>query len=191
MNVDQCMTRDPRSCRADDSLERAAQILWEQDCGCVPVLDDSSRVIGMITDRDICMAAYTRGVALRAIAVGSAMARDLAACRPSDSVESALRTMRRRQVRRMPVLDLEGALVGVLSFVDVARRLDSPARGIGSRLSTELVLSTLSGIGRPHVEIALRDGHVGGERISEREGNSPEPQALVPRLSATAPQHAR
>jgi CBS domain-containing protein len=162
MNVDQCMSRNPQSCHAEDSLERAAQIMWEADCGCVPVLGEDSRVIGMITDRDICMAAYTRGARLRDVAVGSTMAHDPASCRPGDSIESALSTMRKRQVRRLPVLDAAGGLLGLISFMDIARGAVSQARVKSGRLSHEEILSAFSWIGRPHGAFEPDDGRDSG-----------------------------
>ena len=60
MKVQDVMTRAPASCKASDALVVATRIMWEDDCGCVPVVDDRGTVIGMVTDRDACMAAYTR-----------------------------------------------------------------------------------------------------------------------------------
>lgn len=61
MKVQDIMTADVETCRLDDTLDRPAAIMWERDCGVVPVVDDESRIVGMLTDRDICMAAYTQG----------------------------------------------------------------------------------------------------------------------------------
>jgi CBS-domain-containing membrane protein len=154
MNVAHCMTRDPKTCRASDSLERAAQIMWENDCGCVPVLDDASKIAGIVTDRDVCMAAYTRGAPLHALGVASAMARDVATCRPGDTLETALRTMRARQVRRLPVLDPDGGIAGLISLTDVVRHTvvrHTSAQGQrkSGRPNDGDVLSAIATIGRP------------------------------------------
>ena len=61
MKVEQVMNRNVKTCRSSDSLDRAAQLMWENDCGCVPIVDDEGRGVGMVTDRDVCMAAYTQG----------------------------------------------------------------------------------------------------------------------------------
>jgi len=61
MNASDVMTKTVRSCSAGDSLQRAAQLMWEGDCGSVPVVDSDNRVVGILTDRDIAMAAYTQG----------------------------------------------------------------------------------------------------------------------------------
>ena len=73
MKVEQLMSRDVKTCQATEMLNRAAQLMWENDCGCVPVVDEDGRAVGMITDRDVCMAAYTQGRLLDALPVASAM----------------------------------------------------------------------------------------------------------------------
>ncbi len=173
MNVDQCMTREPQSCRTHDNLERAAQIMWECDCGCVPVVDEGSKVVGMITDRDICMAAYTRGALLRDISVESVMAHEIAGCHAGDALESALNLMRSRQVRRLPVLDGVGGLLGVLSLADIVRQVSAPGRSKSGRFSGDEVLLTLSMIAHPH------GGHDGHESDGRHDGRSRSDEAGV------------
>ncbi len=115
MNASDLMTRTVQSCSAGDSLWRAAQIMWEHDCGVVPVLDSEGRVIGMLTDRDVCMAAYTQGRPLADIPVGSAMAHQVHGVREEDPVDVVEGLMRRARVHRVPVLDAGGHLVDVAS----------------------------------------------------------------------------
>ena len=121
MKVSDLMTKEVRACHRHDSLNRAAQLMWENDCGAVPVVD---AVIGMLTDRDICMAAYTQGVALADASVGGAMSGDICVCNPSDNITSAAEQMRERQIRRLPVVDQNQQLVGILSMSDIAREVD-------------------------------------------------------------------
>ena len=73
MKVQDVMTRNVAACGVDESLNRAAQLMWECDCGSIPVLDASGSVCGMLTDRDICMAAYTQGLPLTQIPVRNVM----------------------------------------------------------------------------------------------------------------------
>jgi len=123
MKVEQLMTRNVETCRSDDRLSRAAQIMWEHDCGVVPVVaggNGTARVVGMLTDRDICMAAYTQGRSLNDIPVASTMSRHLCSCRPSDAIGVALKVMETNQLRRLPVVDQDDRLVGLLSIADVA-----------------------------------------------------------------------
>lgn len=114
------MKPSPSACSAGDSLNQAAQIMWELDCGALPVVDGGGGVIGMITDRDICMAGYTRGQPLGAMRVESAMSHVVHACSPEDTLGHAARLMAERQVRRLPVIE-NGKLVGVLTLADIAR----------------------------------------------------------------------
>ena len=124
MRVEQIMTRNVWTCSPGDSLSAAAQVMWESDCGCVPIVEhdeDGSRVIGIITDRDVCMAGYTQGRPLSAIRVESAMARQVRSCRATDSIAEALNMLRQHQLHRLPVVDNGDHLVGMLSLADAAR----------------------------------------------------------------------
>jgi CBS domain-containing protein len=120
MLVSQLMCRDVETCSPHDSLETVARICWDHDVGAVPVVD-AGRVVGMITDRDVCMAVYTRGCTLRDALVSSAMCMPMRSCRPDASIQDAMRMMADAQVRRLAVTDDEGRLVGVLSFNDLVR----------------------------------------------------------------------
>jgi CBS domain-containing protein len=121
MKVQELMTRDVASCSAADNLSAAARSMWERDCGVVPVLDDERRVVGMVTDRDLAMAAYTQSRPLHEILVSTAMSREVHVCRGEDSIDTAQESMRRERVRRLPVIDSERRLVGILSLNDIAR----------------------------------------------------------------------
>lgn len=148
VTVGELMTKDPGACRPHDALNAAARILWEYDCGCVPVIGEGSRVVGVITDRDICMAGYTRNRPLAEIEVGSAMSKDVVACRAGDPVDVAEERMRSRQVRRLPVTEEDGRLVGVLSLNDLARAAARELEGRGrGRVRADGVLRTLAAIG--------------------------------------------
>jgi len=141
MKVEDVMTREVAECRPDDTLNVAAKIMWERDCGCVPVVDASGIVCGVITDRDVCMAAFTQGRPLHEIAVRSAMSKDPQSVRPEDSVEHAQELMRRSRVRRIPVLD-EGHLLGMLSIGDLLRRTTHSHKHHGLR--ADQVVETLA-----------------------------------------------
>jgi CBS domain-containing protein len=114
------MTRNVASCTTSESLNRAAQLMWDRRCGSVPILDESGRVVGMITDRDVCMAAYTQGKRLDDIPVTTAMSRPVRTCAPSATVDEAEDLMMAHGVRRLAVVD-DGQLCGVVSLDDLAR----------------------------------------------------------------------
>jgi CBS domain-containing protein len=132
MFVSDVMTAQPQTCEPDDSLNRAAQIMWETDCGCVPVVNDRSQVVGVLTDRDICVAAYTQGKPLSEIPVSSALPhRKPVQCRDDTDLAVAEALMGDNGVRRLPVVDKRGRLVGVLSLKDLALESASKKRGKG------------------------------------------------------------
>lgn len=151
MRVEHVMTRDPARCAPNDTAAAAARIMWERDCGSVPVVDETGMPVGMITDRDICMAAYTRGVRLEEMTVDTVMSADVRTCRPRDAIASAERLMARAQVRRLPVVDERGRLVGIVSLGDVARaRGESRVQLAVQRVFAD-VAKTLAAISRPRV----------------------------------------
>jgi CBS domain-containing protein len=122
--VEQIMSRAVATCRPDDSLDTAARIMWEHDCGVVPVTvpeDGGERVVGMLTDRDVCIGAYTQGRPLWDIPVAVAMTHGARTCHPMDTIGSALALMASEQLHRLPVTDHGSHLLGLLSFADVAR----------------------------------------------------------------------
>lgn len=149
MNVQEIMSKPAVTCHPSDSLNTAAQLMWEHDCGAVPVVNDDGAVIGMITDRDVCMAAYTRGTSLQAIPVANAMATSVFSIHGQDSIEAAERMMSDKQVRRLPVVDGDNRPVGVLSLNDIARYAASTRKKNG--LDRE-VTQTLAAISKPRPE---------------------------------------
>jgi CBS domain-containing protein len=151
MRIEQVMHKDVGSVRADQSLNDAAEIMWERDCGCVPVLgeDGSGRVIAMLTDRDICMAAYTQGKRLPDLPVRAAMSHDVCACSPGDSIEDAEAILRKAQVRRLPVVDEAGQLVGIVSLSDIARAAERCRGQKKPALDEAEVTATLAAICEP------------------------------------------
>ena len=121
MRAQDIMTKNPTCCTPSDSARDAARVMREKDCGCVPVIDPSSkRVVGIVTDRDL---------ALRAIAEGKnpdtklneLMTPVASCCGPNDDLKDIERTMTDRQVRRVPIVDAEGCCVGIISQADIAR----------------------------------------------------------------------
>jgi CBS domain-containing protein len=143
MKVKDLMVKDVRMCRQYDTLDTAAMIMWEKDCGCVPVVDENLRVIGVITDRDICMAAYTQGISLKELQVSQAMSKQLFSCRLEDDLAAAERTMLQNHVRRLPVIDREGHLAGILSLNDFAQEAETERRANATRQITDVEIAQL------------------------------------------------
>jgi len=155
MIIQSLMTKNPRCCRPEESLKTAAHIMWESDIGSIPVVDREQRVVGMITDRDICMAANFQDRPLSEIQVHQAMASKIVACQPGDDIKTAERLMRDNQVHRVPVIDRNGHLLGVLSVNDLARKAASDRHLSSPQVGEAGVVTTLAAIATPRPMAAL------------------------------------
>jgi CBS domain-containing protein len=150
MKVRDLMTTDVKSCREYCTLNSAAQTMWEYDIGCVPIVDHENRVIGMLTDRDVCMSVYIQGVPLTAASVTSAMSKQVFFCHPQDDIASVERLMREKQIHRVPVVDAEGRLAGIISLNDIAREAAQESRAKKSReVSDAEVTGTMASVCAP------------------------------------------
>jgi len=156
MKVLDVMTTNVTSIPSDASLADAARLMWDCDCGALPVLDASEAVIGMITDRDICMASWSKDRAPSALRVTDAMSRELAAAAPDDSLSYAEGLMRSKQIRRIPVVDANHRLLGILSLADIVRQGSSSASRGDGELAPDQIALTLAQICRPPVASAAR-----------------------------------
>lgn len=153
MRVEKLMTKQVTSCGPEDTLERAAQLMWEGDCGCLPVCAENGRLVGMITDRDICMSAMFQGRPLRDLRVSDAMARQLLTCKPADSIGDVEKTLRDARVRRLPVIDDKGTLTGIIALADIVREAGRESSAEKPEVTESEVVGTLaaicgSGVGR-------------------------------------------
>lgn len=144
MKAKDIMTTSACSVRASQHLNDAAHLMWEFDCGCVPVSDQDDCIVGVVTDRDICMAAYTKGLPIEAIPVSTAMSSTLFSCSQEDSIENVEDMMRHHQVRRLPVLDNKQKLIGIISLNDIA--LAYKNRTAGSSIKATDVAKTLASV---------------------------------------------
>jgi CBS domain-containing protein len=122
MKVKDVMTPDAKAIWITESLADAAKEMWENDCGVLPIIKDGRKVVGMITDRDICMASAMRDQNPSRISVEEVMNATVYAAEPEEDVEQALQTMREHKIRRLPVLSLEGELQGIVSMNDIVLR---------------------------------------------------------------------
>jgi CBS domain-containing protein len=137
VKVREIMTTDAKSCRPETSLAEAVHLMWEGDCGVLPVIGADRKVAGMVTDRDICIALATRGRTADRIAARDVTAGIAYTCLPDDDVVAALETMKARKVRRLPVVDAEGHLKGILSLNDVVTH-------VGAATAPEIVTTLTS-----------------------------------------------
>lgn len=119
MKVKEVMTPNPKGIWLTESLADAAKLMWENDCGVLPIIKDGLKVIGMITDRDICMAAAMRDTNPSHVSVEEVMTGQVFSVTPEDEIDAALQTMQEHKVRRLPVVNAEGELEGILSMNDL------------------------------------------------------------------------
>jgi CBS-domain-containing membrane protein len=171
MIIKQLMTKSPKTCRLDSTLSQAAQLMWENDLGCLPITesDGSGRLAGMITDRDICMVAHSAGRALNEIRVADAMTRAVWACNPGDDLAEAKAIIWETAVRRLPVIDESERVIGLLSLADLAREAVRQRGAMNRHITVAEVGVLLATIcaprepaSRAHVEApahALESGH--------------------------------
>ena len=144
MKVQDVMTYDVRTCTPETNLADAAMRMWRNDCGVLPVMANGEKVLGMITDRDICMAAATKHRDPANIRAKEIISGKVYACSPDTDIHEALKIMQQKQVRRLPIISAEdGRLKGILSMNDVALKAQG---GRKAELSAEDVEVTMRGI---------------------------------------------
>jgi CBS domain-containing protein len=141
MLVNEIMKKPPATCRTSDTVTEAARIMHAHKCGFVPVVDSRGAVVGVVTDRDVCMIVGDKNRAMTHVSVQDAMSHPMFSCYADDNVKATLATMAKRRVRRLPVLDKHGHLQGVVSIDDV---IQAPHRR-GSPTAEDIV-STLKAI---------------------------------------------
>jgi CBS domain-containing protein len=117
--VHDVMTRNVRSCGLDTNLAEAVELMLENDCGVLPVVDNKGTVSGIITDRDISIAVATRGKLASDITVKEVTPGTVYICAATDDVGKALERMRHVKVHRLPVVNNDGKLIGILSLNDI------------------------------------------------------------------------
>jgi CBS domain-containing protein len=143
MKVKDFMTTDVKTCSPDTTVAEAAHLMWDGDCGILPVVDDGE-LVGVVTDRDMYIALATQNARAAQLKVGAVATKKLASCAPEDDVQAALATMRQSRVRRLPVVGFGGAVLGILSMNDIVL-----AAGAG-KVASEDVVQTLQAICAHH-----------------------------------------
>jgi len=155
MKVRNLMTKEATFCGLDTDLSTAAGLMAARGCGFLPVVGEGGNVIGAITDRDISIALGARNRKPCDLRIKDVMAPKLFTCTADDSIHCALKTMRCARIRRLPVVDLEGALIGVLSIDDVV--LHAHEHALKKEISYEDVEETYKAICGHASPLAKRD----------------------------------
>jgi CBS domain-containing protein len=154
MRVRDAMSKPVWTCLPDESAQAAVRLMWDRDVGAVPIVDAGGQLVGIVTDRDLCMLTYFTGSTLAQLPVSQAMAHRVFTVDPDATVTEAERTMRAHQVRRLPVVE-EGTVVGILSLGDIARA-EASAGAAGGRGTFADVVSDIA-LPREHVGRPARE----------------------------------
>lgn len=125
MKVRDIMTTDPRTVMPDTSVREAAEVMRAEDVGIVPVIDSSRKLIGVVTDRDIAIRCIADGKDGSCRVADVMSGESLVTCKSDDSIDDITDAMRSEKVRRIPIVDERGSLVGIVSQADVLRKTDS------------------------------------------------------------------
>ena len=146
MKVKDIMMGTPYHCQPDTNLGSATELMWNANCGFLPVKSTEGKVIGVITDRDICVALGTRNRPAGEVTVAEVLTDKLYSCAPDDDIHMALQTLKEAAIRRLPVISPNGTLVGVLSIDDILVRAEPSSLGKTPELSSDEVVRTFRSI---------------------------------------------
>lgn len=155
MHIRDIMSRPVITAPTGSTLDAVARLMWEFDCGIVPLVDDEGRLTGVITDRDICMAAYIQGKPLTGILVASAMSSQTIGCQADDEVETVEHLMHDHRIRRVPVLDNQNRPIGIVAMNDLTRLA---ARTKKTGANRDLV-RTLAAVCEPRADVSVTPNH--------------------------------
>jgi CBS domain-containing protein len=155
MNVKDVMMRTPVFCGPETNAGAAAEIMWNRNCGLLPIVDAEGKVAGVVTDRDLCIALGTRNARAGEISLREITTGRVYFCYPEDDIHDALRTMTHQKVRRLLVLDKDGRLQGILSMDDLVRHATDRSLGKFPELSYADVVAALQIIFEPQLPKAV------------------------------------
>jgi len=124
------MTKDPVCCLADDTADKAAQLMKKEDVGPVPVIESqhNNKLIGIVTDRDLVVNVVAEGRDPKTTRIEDVMTRNPVTCRAEDGLQKVLKAMEEHQVRRIPVVDSSDRILGIIAQADVATRVGEPMK---------------------------------------------------------------
>ena len=144
MKIKDIMTGEPRTCSLGTNLAAAAALMLDGDCGILPVVDDG-KLVGVVTDRDMCIALATRNKRASEMTVGEVVGAPVYSCFMDDDVQRALEAMKQHRVRRLPVEGFGATVVGIISMNDIVL-----ASGPRKPVRDTEVVSTLQAICAHH-----------------------------------------
>ena len=124
------MTKNPVCCRPDDMAEKAAQLMQSENIGSIPVIEieQTQKLVGIVTDRDLALKIVAKGQDAKSTKVEAVMTRQMVTCRAGDDLQIALDAMAEHQLRRIPIVDNDNRIVGIIAQADVATRVNQPEK---------------------------------------------------------------
>jgi len=130
MKCKEIMTKDPVCCLPDDEVQKAAKLMKDEDVGVIPIIEDedTKTLLGIVTDRDLALRVVAEGRDIAVTRIKDVMTTGAVSCRPDDDLQKALDAMEENQVRRIPVVDHNQTIVGIIAQADVATRLSEPKK---------------------------------------------------------------
>ncbi|HUE97735.1 MAG TPA: CBS domain-containing protein [Anaerolineales bacterium] len=130
MKCSEVMTKDPVCCLPSDSVAKAAELMKSENIGSIPVIENeqSQTLVGIVTDRDLALTIVAEGRDAKTTPVESVMTRKLVTCLADDDLQKALGAMAEHQLRRIPVVDNDKKILGIIAQADVATRTDQPEK---------------------------------------------------------------
>jgi CBS domain-containing protein len=155
LKITELLEKNVYTARPEDFLNETAETMFRKDVGALPVVDEHDKLLGMITDRDICMCALIEGRKLAELPVSLAMSAPVFACAIDDDVADVHAAMQTHQVHRVPVVDTDDKLVGIIGWSDLVRATNAKKRGMTSTdlLRTLTLLSEPRGLEEPEVTV--------------------------------------
>jgi CBS domain-containing protein len=155
MEVQDIMTSDVQCCGPDTNLAAAAKMMWDSDCGTLPVLNVQGQVMSVITDRDICMATATKNKPASDITVWETVSGKAYTCKMSDDVHTAMDIMKRQRVRRLPVVDEAGVLQGIVAMNDLVLLAGEVKGGKAPAISYDDIVRAMKAISAHRVLVGI------------------------------------
>lgn len=143
MKVRDIMKQPAISCDADTNVGSAVQLMWEHNCGLLPVVGADQKLIGVVTDRDICIAMGTRNRLPGDLTIGEIATKEVFTCEPDEEIQEALDTIASNHVRRLPVVNRQGVVQGILSMDDIVLHGDLKKWEGGCELTSEEIIRSL------------------------------------------------
>lgn len=150
MKIRDLMTKEVATCQRDTNLAAAGALMWEHSCGVLPIVDEAQRAVGVVTDRDICIALCTRNARPSELTVGDVTKPRVLSCTANEDVRAALEIMREAKIHRLPIIDDSGILEGIVSMDDIVMSAEKGDGKAATEVLFDDVIETFQAISAHH-----------------------------------------